>query len=660
MAQDTADKPSDILELLRTRKTLGEKFSKKRIEDVTKWRKDYNITTIKDAKFENLNNQMQIPYIFSTVESNVANFFEKFPSIIMKQRGKEDREFTSFAESIWDYLNDKLGLEETTEDAGREFSLTGLCGTRYGWNMQTVEVEEPIVDPATGQPQVDELGQPVLQKVAVPVKNYPYVCNLSYKSLFFSPESKFILDDDENKIPYEYWVQTLSKDEAEAEYGIVPNEDELEVINIEEYEKTVETLQRSTLEEDKNVESDTKRVKLYNYVGTLPKEVMSGELKTSYHASYVYWIVFSSKRIYKEPVRLEKKPVLLLGNYGMMDEFWRFGEAKVLRELEQDVSLGRSRIMDLRDRQGTKVVIPTGTEFDEISFKKPRDYTFMRFVGAKPPEYMNPPPIPETIITGINMSRDDIQMASATMDISRASMTNTVSTATGQKIFAGETNKRNSLKKKKIARYLRALAKNLLILCGQNWDEQTFAKITDLPVEVIQQQGWKQKLIDLGNEYDVDIDTDSMSESKEQDAANAIALYREMSQSPYIDQDELIKFTLSTGFQIKDAERFMSGFVSPEDIMAVMKHMLEAGVIQPEDAQMMVDKLDAIEQQKQMEQQGQPTGGVGANEGRPPINSPTSIVQKSMPGTDTTQMSAQRQAAPKQTNVPKGPQMNRR
>jgi hypothetical protein len=342
-----------------------------------------------------------------------------------------------------------------------------------------------------------------------------------------------------------------------------------------------------------------------------------------------------------------------------MDQFWRFGEAKVIRELEQDVSLGRSRMMDLRDRQGTKIGVPQGTEFDEVSFKKSRDYTFMRFMGNNPPLYINPPPLPDTILQGINMSRDDIQMASAQMDISRASMTNTVSTATGQKIFAGETNKRNLRKKKKIAMWLRALAKNLLILCGQNWDEEQFAKITDLPVEVIRQQGWKQKLIDLGEEYDVDIDIDTMGDSKEQDAANAIAMYREMKDSPYINQEELIKWTLKTGFQQKNSDPFLTSYVSPETIMVVMKNLLESGVIMPEDAQMIVDKLD----QQMAEQQGaagQPTGGVGTNEGRPPINSPTAIVKKSMPGTNAVQMGAQRTAAPKQQNVPKGPQMNRR
>lgn len=655
MDTTTADIKMTLIELLKTRVSLGKRFSTDHNKEVEKWMKDYNITTIRDAHFANLDNQIQIPYIFSTIESGQANIFEKFPEIVMKQRGKTDREFTSFASQVWDYLEDRLCLEELVEDAAMLFLLTGMSSTRYGWNMETTEVEMPMNDPMTGEPILDELGQPVMQKVSVPVKNLPYACNLSYKNVFYSPESKFTLDDEENKIPYIYWVEVLEKEQAEADYGMTIPEDDMEIVNFSEIEgKSIQD--KSTPEQENLMQQDLKRVKIYNYVGVLPKDVLPA--KTQNHvASAVYYTAFTKNTVLKEPTHIEKKPVLNLGHYGTTDSFWRFGEAKVLRELEQDVSLGRSRIMDLRDRQGTKVAIPSGAEFDEESWKKSRDYTFMRFIGNTPPQYINPPPLPETILTSINMSRDDIQMASATMDISRGSMSNTVDTATGQKIFSGETNKRNGKKKKKIANFIAALAKNLLILCGQNWDVEKFSEITDIPVEEIEQSGWIDKLKNLGEMYDVDIDIDTMGDAKEMDSANAIALYREMKDSPYINQDELIKYTLKTGFQQKESDKFLSGYISPETMINAIKSLMDQGVLQMEDAQMIVDKLTIIEQQKAMEEQGGGgTGAVGANEGRPATGNPTDIVKKSMAGTDATQMSAQKSAAYKQTGVAKGPQ----
>lgn len=656
MVSSKTDTPT-LLELLKTRVTLGKRFSSDHNKEVEKWMKDYNITTIRDAKFENLDNQIQIPYIFSTVESGQASIFEKFPSIVMKQRGQTDREFTNFASQIWDYLNDKLALEELVEESSMQFLLTGMASTRYGWDMQTTEVDMPVNDPETGEPVLDpETGEPMMQKVSVPVKNLPYVCNLSYKNVFYSPESKFILDDEENKIPYIYWVETLEKEQAEADYGTTIKEDDMESIKLSEIEGN-SIQEKTSIEQDKLMTEELKRVKIFNYVGVLSKNILPKELKDKHIASNVYYVAFTKNNIVKQPEQIQKKPVINLGHYGTMDQFWRFGEAKVLRELEQDVSLGRSRIMDLRDRQGTKVAIPSGTEFDEVSWKKSRDHTFVRFIGNNPPQYINPPPLPETILTSINMSRDDIQMASATMDISRASMSNTVDTATGQKIFSGETNKRNAKKKTKIARYIRAIARNLLILCGQNWDEDKFAEITDIPLEEIQQQGWKQKLADLGNQYDIEIDLDTMGDTKEMDAANAIALYREMKDSPYINQDELIKYTLKTGFKQKESDKFLAGYISPETMMSAIKSLMDQGVLQQEDAQMIVDKLDMIEQQKlEAQQTQQSTGEVGVNEGRPPTANPVDIVKKSMPAQDATQVVTQNKAAYKQTGVAKGPQ----
>lgn len=643
---------ADLLPLLTSRLTLAEKFGKSWKDDVKKWENDYRIETMMEAKHkvEGIDNLMQIPYIFSTIESGLPAMFETMPSIILKQRGKEDRDFTEFADKVWEYVIDITQIEEKIEEIGQSFLISGLGVVKFGWVLETEEVEEEQEVPITnedGTPVLDEAGQPVMtttiEKVKVPVVDKPFVKPYSYKEIFFSPESHLVTDDEENAMPYVICKSIHTADKIRELFGKKVKEESLVEMNMSDLTGNKEDI--GLEKEEAIVKSDIKRACVYEYYGTLPKSMVSDK---NWRSEKVYYLAYTTKEILKEPEPMGKKPFLFIGNYSSPSKFFPFGEPKILRSLEQDISLGRSRIADLRDKQGTKIALPQmAGEVDEESLKKAGDYTIMRYTGNTPPQYMTPPPVPETILTALNMSREDIQMTSAQLDISRGGMSSTVDTATGQKIFQQSTDKRNARKRKKIAKLIRHLAKNLLMLCAHNWDVETFAQITDMTPDEIMKAQFIQKLQNLGREYDLDIDIETVTSNKETMSAQAIALYRETKDDQTVNRSEILKHALKIGFGIRDFERFMSNEVQPEQMLQTLEFLVQNGMMQEEQAEQI-----ALLMHEMMGGEQAGTGQVG----RPPSADPTAIMQKSMAGADGTQMTAQRDAAYKQQGVPKGAQ----
>lgn len=617
MATKSGEIKTPLIDIAKSRLSLGKKFIKKWQSDVKKWLKDYEVDSldsISSDSADDLHNVLQIPYIFSTIESDLPSMFDTVPSLIMTQRGKRDRDFTDWTDRIWKYLQDILQLSEKIEDAGFMFLVAGMGVGKYGWTTKTEKVTEPqevpmtnsdgspAIDPTTGEP----ITQTIEQEFEVPVVDRPWMKIEGYEKVYFSPESEFITDDEENKIPWIICQEKKTPDEVEEEFGTKLGESSLTQLDLKEFGIDNDD------DADVNglVKDDLKRVNLYRYYGVLPRQYGDKD----WSSDSVYYFVFTSGRVIKKPVKTGKKPFVLMGNYGVPSKFFKFGEPKVLRELEQDVSLGRSMIIDYRDKFATKIAVPVGTEYDEHNLMSPKKHMTVKFNGQTFPQYISPPPLPETILTALQQSRDDIQMTSAQLDISRGGDQNVVKTATGQRIFQMATEKRINRKRRKVARFIRAMAKNLLTMCANNWDVDTFAKITDLDPMQLQQLGYVDSLKKLGDEFDIEIDIEDISNNKESKSAQAIAFYDKTIQDPSVNHAEVLKFVMEVGFQLKDWERF----INP------------------------IPMIPAIDQP-----------GTEGQVGRPGEANPVDILNKAMPGADANQINAQNAAAYKQTGVPK-------
>lgn len=561
----------ELVKLLKSRLTLSKKFSKKWQDQVKTWLADYSIDSFDKVDHEDLYNKLQIPYIFSTVESNMPAIFESMPQLIMTHRGKRDEDFTEWVEQVWDYLVERLHLEEKIEDGGIMLLITGMMSYLLGWNTETEEVEEPQ------QLEIkDDLGnvvgsQETVKKYEVITRDLPFVCTVDYNRIYFSPESKFVVDDEDNRIPYVIIHEVMSPDEVEEKFKVRPTENAY--FDVGSVDKSMK------IDDPDLCKDDLKRVDVYKYYGQLPKDKVSDNWKSC----YVYYTAFAGDQLLKKPERMVKKPIVLQGNYGTPNSFMRFGEPKVLRELEQDISLGRSKIADYRDRADTKIWMPRGTEVDEDALRNARKFAIIRGTTETPPQYITPPPLPPTINESIGQDRTDIQMASAQLDISRGGDTNTVQTATGQQMFQNAINLRINRKKKKIGDVIKALAKQLLMECANHWSVEDFAKITD--EEVNEVTPFVEKLKELGNDYDVDIEVETIMTNRATRSAQAIALYKEVKDDPLTNREEILKFLLETGFGRKDPDRFINSMVTPDQVKKVLDMLIQSGAIDPTVAQ---------------------------------------------------------------------------
>jgi hypothetical protein len=629
----------EFLSLLNSRLTLARKFAKKWLQDVKKWLKSYDVESIEDIKSEDLHNKLQVPYIFSTVESALPSIFNTFPSLIIKGRGKDDVEFGEFVSRVWEYIYDKTQMEEKIENAGTMFLLTGVGQMGTGWITETETVEETNSQPITnsdGSPVLDENGQPVseeiISKYDVPIKDLPVVDFKDYRKILYSPESEFVIDDTENKIPYVIEEKNMIPEEVKEKYGVeVKAETFLDVSDIDKNMKV----------DDRDLDKeDLKRVAVFEYSGILPKK-FSGD--KDWKSGRIYKVCFTKDKILKDPEKIDKKRIYQVGNYGVPTKFFKFGEPKTLYDLEMDVSYGRSTMIDYRDKFATKLFLDTASEYDERQLKSPKKFAIVK--GQKPPAYITPPPLPETVIMGINQSRQDISMTSAQLDIGRGGDVTTVETATGQKIFQQAQDKRIERKKRKIAKFIEAIAKDVLTDCGSQWDPETFAKIVDADAEDPKFLSYVEKMKTLGDEWNIEIEPETVVSNKEVMGAQSIAMYREMKEDPLVNRAELIKEAIKNGFNRKNVEQFLSQQLSPEQLQQVLEMLIQNGVIDPNSAEVFL--------QQYIQTQIQPPG---QNVGRPPTTNPAEIVKKSMPGADQTQIAAQTEAAPQQTGVYRGPQ----
>jgi hypothetical protein len=614
---------NDELHLLaNNRLSISRKFAKEYQKQVKKWLDDYNIDSLDELRDADTNNLMQIPYIFATIESQLPSVFENTPELLFKKRGRKDKDFTDFANSVWHYLQDKLHIKEKIENAGFNFLALGQSSSRWGWRLETEEVEEEVEEPLfDGGEQIGT--QPIIRKIEVPIVNEPYLKIHQHNRIYFSPESYFTVFDEENEIPYIITEELMTPDQVEEVYGVKVEESSyLDTADFNDEAKDMS-------DEEKG---DLQRINVYEYFGVLPKDKAKD---SKWRSSKVYQFAFCQSKMLEKPKPIQNKPIALLGNYGTFNKFFRFGEPKVMRELEQDISVGRSTIADYRDKIATKIAIESTTEVDEFNLRSPKKLAIVRYTGNNPPTYMKPPSIPDAVIEALNMSKADAQMVSAQMDISRGSTQSIVDTATGQKIFESANERRINRKRQKIGDFIKINGINLLKLCGENWDEEKFSQITDIPLEEIVEKQFIQKLATIDDLYNVEIDIADVVSNKAATSAQAIALYRETKNDPLVNRREVLRNALEIGFEERDYERYLNDVVTPEDSMRVINHLVEMQMIPPEIAQQMMMTIMAQEQQKN---QG----------GRPATNDPVSVMQNSMPGADSNQIEAQTEAAPQQ------------
>jgi hypothetical protein len=547
---------SDRHSLLKSRLKVAKAFSKKPHEAWKKWISEYEIDDIDDTA--EIRNKVRIGYVFRKTESEVNNIFEDQPDLFFKGRNKKLREMQGLYESAYDLLWDIQGLESKIDDLGVYFELLGMAFIESPYVVKTKKVKElqpqPVLD-ETGQPVLDESGQPVLaeQEVEyeVPIIDNPLAETVDPFKIHFSPETKFNRVLDYDHCPYYLKEKTLTVDEIKDKYGKDVDADETLHTNDQETNDEIE-------KELKEFKDDLKRVKVYEYYGVLPKSAAEG-IEGEWRYDKDYYVVFTkNEELHAEESPYDTKPCFVLGNYGLANKFWKFGDAKHLMPLIQELEQYRSQILKhTRKMANPKPLVEMNSQVDEDAFNDSRVGKTVKYMGIKP-EYLSPANLGREVQVGIDMARTDLEKTAPTFDLAGGGGQSQVRSPRGIQVFSEASDRGVRKKRKKVAMLIRDLMIFQFKQIGMNWEPDSGKTLDvdgeDVPVtkEVL------QLLSDDTILHKLDIEIESLTTNRVQQKQDAIELFNIARSNPDIfNKMEMAKDLLQNGYNKKDADRYL-------------------------------------------------------------------------------------------------------
>lgn len=566
----------DRLVLLKSRLEVAKQWAKKPHASWREWISEYNIDDVSDVS--TIRDRVRIGYIFRKTESEIPAIFDDQPDLFIKGRTKDFQVIQDIYNSAYDLLWAKQDLESKIEDAGLYFELLGMGFISSPWLTKTKTVKElvpqPVIDPNTLQPAIQANGLPVVQTKTVsydvPEYDMPDATVEDPFKLYFSPETKFHYVLDAEHCPHYFKKMVWSKEKVKARFGV----------DVEASEKmftedsNVDTQIAS--EVDKNsphVSGDLKRVTVYEYYGSLPEDMAKDITSSDWEYDKDYHIFFTkNEELLVEECPYVVKPLFVVGNYGLANEFWKFGDAKHLKPLVRELELYRSQILQhTRKMANPKPLIEMNSEVDEQAFDDPRVGKPVKYAGT-PPAYLSPANLGREVQTGVDMVRTDLEKTAGSFDLENGGSSSQVKTPRGIQVFSEAADKGTRRKRKKIARFIKQLIIFQFNQLALNWkpEDNNMLDIqgTEEPVtaDVLKVLG-DTTLLDK-----VDIEIESLSINRVQMKQDSLDLLdtalKSEAQRPGILNLELIwRDVLQNGFNKRDADRYILPEEQQQQIM---------------------------------------------------------------------------------------------
>ncbi len=539
----TDQTPTDRLSLLKSRLALAKAFCKKPHKAWKNWISEYEIDDIDDT--EEIRDKVRIGYVFRRVESDLPAIFDDQPELFFKGKKGSTRVLEPLFEGTYDWLWDVQNLEEKIEDAATYFLLLGMGFIDSPWVTKT----KKVTDPTTGQ----EYDVPIIDRPDARVPN-PF-------KLYFSPETIFNVILDYEHCPYYFEERSMTKEWIKAEFGkdITPSEK----LKTDDTEVDQEIDQVKESQKD-----DIQRSTVYKYVGCLPENLAKGIEGEPWHYDKEYQIYFTnSEELKVEELPYDTKPLRCVGNYGLANKFFKFGDAKHLMPLIQEYEQYRSQILKYtRKLANPKPLIPTEADIDEDAFNDPRPGRSVKYANGTAPSYLAPSGLGQEVIAGANLSKTDMEQQSGSFNLENGSNQSTVKTPRGIQVFSEAADKNVRRKRKKIARFIRQLILFQFKQLAQNWkpednhtidvinpDHPDGAESTPVTAEVLQVLGDDDILSKL------EVEVESLSINRVQMKQDALDLFDLAVQHPEVfNLQEMAKDLLQNGFNKKDADRYLT------------------------------------------------------------------------------------------------------
>jgi hypothetical protein len=559
---------SDRLGLLKSRLALAKAWCDKPHKAWKEAIKEYEIDDISDT--EEIRDKVRIPYIFRRVESDLPAIFDDQPELFFKGKDEAIKALENKIYEGYDWLWDIQSLDERIEDAGTYFDLLGIGMLESPWVTKTKKVTEmqPTPIPVTdemGQPITDEMGQPMTEMGEMPVElEVPIIDNPKAEvpdpfKVYFSPETKFNAILDYEHCPYYFKETVMIKEEVKEKFGKDVDPDES--MKFDDEDINTSTKNDASVEAHKD---DLKRVTVYEYYGVLPEEEakkIEGE-PWSYDKDYHVFFT-KSEELKAEECPYEIKPMHIVGNYGLANRFWKFGDAKVLRLLVKELEAYRSQILKhTRKMANPKPLIEATSDVDENAFNDPRVGRTVKYTGTAP-TYLSPANLGQEVQVGVDMARTDLEKSSGSFDLASGGNQSQVKTPRGIQVFSEAADKNVRRKRKKIGRFIRQIILFQLRQLALNWTaddpmtKEVFGEDTDINQQVLDILKDDHLLAKL----DVEIESLSLNRVQmKQDSLDLLdtALNSEAKFPGLVNLQEIWKDVLQNGFSKKDADRYLT------------------------------------------------------------------------------------------------------
>lgn len=542
----------DRLALLKYRLELAKRWAKKPHEAWKSWIREYEIEDFGDTG--EIRDKVRVGYIFRKTESDQPAIFDDQPDLFIKGRKANIKPIEPLIEGVYDYLWDVQNLEEKIEDMGPYFTLLGMAFIESPWVTKTKKVPEPVLDPQ-GQPVIDlKTSQPMVKLLDAPIIDNPMAEVDDPFKYYFSPETKFAPILDYEHCPYYFHERVWTKERIKAKYGMeVESGETLKVDNVDfdEPDKQSEV-----------VKSDMQRVTAYEYYGCLPEDMAPDKSQWEYDKDY-HCIITGKEEILVEECPYPYKPMFILGNYGMANKFWKFGDAKHLIPLVQEFEKYRSQILKYtRKMANPKPLLPAEGDIDEEAFRNPDVGVAVKYANGQAPTYLSPAPLGREVSAGVEMVRVDLEKTAGSFDLENGGSQSTVRSPKGIQVFSEASDRNTRRKRKKIARLIRQLVIFQFMQLAQNWkpeDNHSVSVIGEGGPQDVQMTGEVLQVIGgVSQMYNLDIEVESLSINRAQMRQDSLDLWALASQQPNIfNLPELAKDLLQNGFNKKDPDRYL-------------------------------------------------------------------------------------------------------
>lgn len=533
-----------LLDLLNSRTKVAKSFTKNFRNEVKKCINDYkcekNDASIK-VHDKHLNTEgrydFTIPYIYSTHESLLSSVFEKGIDLVISDKGAQDEEKAITIKAIYEYLRDKIDLDSFYWQSAWWYILIGLTSSHQFFDIK-IKGESPVMG-QDGMPLMDEMGNPVTTPIYE--WNDPRTVVDDPQKTYFAPDSEYTIDG--KKVSYDIQEKLMEASEIEEMY-------ELEKGSIESTEKLdVGTEYKENTEND-----DIKRAVCYYYRGRIP-ESEAAEIK-DWNKDTEYYITFVKEKVLN--VSPSDKTLALSRWFASPTDFFGFGIGKTLRSSQKEMSIRRQQQIRYADELSFPwLTVDAATKVDQRSIEDVRKRKPLVY-SEKPPQYLVPPTLPQTMTDMDAMARNDAQFISGTLDLSKgAQESNTVKTATGQQLFAQSQDKRINKIRIELGAYFRQVVINLCKLARDNWEEEKVLQVAGDEGQIQNVVVTKEVLDTIDFDTDIDIQLDTISVNKDTIAERVIALYDKVKDDPLVDRRKVFAKMLKEGFQIKNPDNYL-------------------------------------------------------------------------------------------------------